>query len=89
MRPQKRSRIYFVLSSSTFVVARFEIIVPRFYRYNGSGFYFCCFFAQVLEQVRDELVDCGCGISVMELSHRSSEYAAINNNAIGLYRELL
>ncbi|XP_022178887.1 probable phosphoserine aminotransferase [Myzus persicae] len=44
---------------------------------------------QVLEQVRDELLDCGCGISVMELSHRSSEYTAINNRAIELYRELL
>lgn len=44
---------------------------------------------QVLEQVKDELLDCGCGISVMELSHRSSEYTAINNRAIDLYRELL
>ncbi|XP_050419936.1 probable phosphoserine aminotransferase [Adelges cooleyi] len=44
---------------------------------------------QVLEQARDEILDCGCGISVMELSHRSADYAAINDRAIESVKELL
>ncbi|XP_050547090.1 probable phosphoserine aminotransferase [Daktulosphaira vitifoliae] len=44
---------------------------------------------QVLEQARDEILNCGCGLSVMELSHRSAEYAVINNRVIESVRQLL
>lgn len=66
-------------------------VINTFVRSGEGAIYrrVCFYTLQVLEQVRDELLDCGCGISVMELSHRSSEYTAINNRAIDLYRELL
>jgi phosphoserine aminotransferase len=43
-----------------------------------------------LERARDELLDfSGTGMSVMEISHRSKEYEAVHNEAIGLVKELL
>ncbi len=45
---------------------------------------------EVLKQVRDELLDYeGTGISVMEMSHRSKPYEAINAEAESLLRELM
>ncbi len=44
---------------------------------------------EVLEQVRDELIDFrGSGISIMEASHRSKLYDEVHNEAIALIREL-
>lgn len=44
----------------------------------------------VLEKVQRELTDyAGTGISVMEMSHRSKAYEAINNEAEALLRELM
>ncbi len=43
-----------------------------------------------LERAQAELLDFeGTGMSVMEISHRSKEYDAVHNEAIGLVRELL
>jgi phosphoserine aminotransferase len=43
-----------------------------------------------LERARDEMLDfAGTGMSVMEISHRSKEYEAVHNEAIGLVKELL
>jgi phosphoserine aminotransferase len=45
---------------------------------------------EVLEQARQELVNFeNTGMSVMELSHRSSEYDKVHNKAITLLRELM
>ena len=45
---------------------------------------------EVLKQVRDELLDYeGTGISVMEMSHRSKPYEAINAEEESLLRELM
>ena len=44
----------------------------------------------VLERIRDELLDYhGSGMSVMEMSHRSPEFEAINNAAEKRLRNLL
>ncbi|MBI4303357.1 MAG: 3-phosphoserine/phosphohydroxythreonine transaminase [Chloroflexi bacterium] len=44
----------------------------------------------VLKSVQEELLDFqGSGISILESSHRSKEFEAINDQAIGLVRELL
>ncbi len=44
----------------------------------------------VLEEVQRDLLNyAGTGISVMEMSHRSKEFMAINDEAEGLVRELL
>ncbi len=44
----------------------------------------------VLEQVQAELRDYkGCGMSIMEMSHRSSEYEAINAQAEAAFKRLL
>src|SRR3954462_14088290 len=44
----------------------------------------------VLEQVRAELLDYrGCGMSVMEMSHRSKEYEAVNAQAEAAFKRLL
>jgi len=44
----------------------------------------------VLEQVREEIVDYhGMGLSLLETSHRSSEYDEVHNGAIRLIRKLL
>ena len=44
---------------------------------------------EVLEQAREELTDWhGCGMSVMELSHRSKAFIAVAQEAEGLLREL-
>ena len=44
----------------------------------------------VLERIREELLDCrGTGMSVMEMSHRSPEFEAINNAAEQNLRKLL
>lgn len=44
----------------------------------------------VLEQLRDTIVDYhGMGMSLIETSHRSSEYDEVHNQAIGLVRDLL
>ncbi|MBF0179174.1 MAG: 3-phosphoserine/phosphohydroxythreonine transaminase [Magnetococcales bacterium] len=44
----------------------------------------------VLERARDEMLDYrGCGMSVMEMSHRSKDYMAIIANAEALLRELM
>ena len=45
---------------------------------------------EVLEQARDELVNWrGCGMSVMEMSHRGKEYMSIQSEAEADLRELL
>ena len=45
---------------------------------------------EVLEQVREELTDWhGCGMSVMEVSHRSKAFVAVAREAEQLLRELL
>jgi phosphoserine aminotransferase len=45
---------------------------------------------QVLERAKDELTDWqGCGMSVMELSHRSKEFIGIAERAEAVLRELL
>ena len=45
---------------------------------------------EVLEQARDELVNWhGCGMSVMEMSHRGKEYMSIQADAEADLRELL
>ncbi len=45
---------------------------------------------EVLEQAQAELLDFqNSGMSVMELSHRSPEFDAVHNDAVGLARELL
>ncbi|MEV2421297.1 3-phosphoserine/phosphohydroxythreonine transaminase [Paenibacillus larvae] len=45
---------------------------------------------EVLEQARDELLDYrGIGMSVMEISHRSAEYEALNEETQQLFAELL
>jgi phosphoserine aminotransferase len=44
----------------------------------------------VLEQVRDELRDYrGCGMSIVEMSHRSKDYEAINAQAEATFKRLL
>jgi len=44
----------------------------------------------VLEQVRDELRDYhGCGMSIMEMSHRSKEFEAVNAGAEAAFKRLL
>lgn len=44
----------------------------------------------VLEKVQKNLIDYeGCGMSVMEMSHRSAPYEAINNEAESLLRSLM
>lgn len=45
---------------------------------------------EVLEEAQKELTDYnGSGMSVMEMSHRSSHYDAIHNECISLFKELL
>lgn len=45
---------------------------------------------EVLEQLRDELVDYqGMGLSIIETSHRSKEYDALHNETIALVKKLL
>ncbi len=45
---------------------------------------------EVLEQARDELLDWqGCGMSVMEVSHRSKAFVALAERAVSDLRELL
>jgi phosphoserine aminotransferase len=45
---------------------------------------------EVLEQARDELVNWqGCGMSVMEMSHRGKEYMGIQAQAEADLRELM
>jgi len=45
---------------------------------------------EVLQQARDELIDWrGCGMSVMEISHRSKAFIGVAQEAEGLLRELL
>lgn len=44
----------------------------------------------VLEQVKEELLDfSGTGMSIMEISHRTKEYEAVNAEAESLFKELL
>src|ERR1700676_3356567 len=44
----------------------------------------------VLEQVQAELRDYqGCGMSIMEISHRSKEYEAVNAGAEARFKRLL
>ncbi|MDR3563592.1 MAG: 3-phosphoserine/phosphohydroxythreonine transaminase [Negativicutes bacterium] len=44
----------------------------------------------VLRQAQEELLDYqGAGMSLLEMSHRSKEYEAVHNQAVGLLRELL
>ena len=45
---------------------------------------------EVLEEAQKDLVDYqGCGMSVCEMSHRSKQYDAINNECLALIRELM
>jgi phosphoserine aminotransferase len=49
----------------------------------------CCLPVEVLEQCRDEMLNWqGCGMGVMEMSHRSKEFISISNDAHNLVREL-
>ncbi len=44
---------------------------------------------EVLQQVQQDLVDYkGCGMSVMEMSHRGKDYDQIHNEAIATFKEL-
>lgn len=44
---------------------------------------------EVLQQVQKDLVDYkGCGMSVMEMSHRGKDYDAIHQEAIAVFKEL-
>jgi len=44
----------------------------------------------VLETARDELLDYhGCGMSILEVSHRSQEYGQVHERAVELVKELL
>ena len=44
---------------------------------------------EVLEQLRDEIVDYhGMGLSLIETSHRSKEYDEVHNQAVELVKEL-
>lgn len=45
---------------------------------------------EVLEQVREEMLDYrGCGMSILEISHRSPEYEEINRNTMSLIKSTL
>ena len=45
---------------------------------------------EVLEEAQKDFVDYqGCGMSVCEMSHRSKQYDAINNECLALIRELM
>ncbi len=45
---------------------------------------------EVLQQAQAELVDYqGCGMSIMEMSHRGKEYSAVHDEALANVRELL
>lgn len=45
---------------------------------------------EVLEEAQKDLVDYqGCGMSVCEMSHRSKQYDAINNECLALIKELM
>ena len=45
---------------------------------------------EVLQQAQEQIVDCnGAGMSIMEMSHRSVAYEAVNNEAQQLMKELL
>ncbi len=45
---------------------------------------------EVLQQAQEELVEYkGIGMSIMEISHRSKEYEAVNNETQALFKELL
>jgi phosphoserine aminotransferase len=47
----------------------------------------CTLPVEVLEEVRDELVDYrGTGMSLIEMSHRSTEYDAVHEEALSLFR---
>ena len=44
---------------------------------------------EVLQDAQKEMVDCkGCGMSVMEMSHRGKDYDAIHQEAIATFKEL-
>lgn len=50
----------------------------------------CCLPKEVLKKAQEELLDWhGCGISVMEMSHRSKQYVQIVETAEKDLRELL
>ena len=45
---------------------------------------------EVLQDAQKDLVDYkGCGMSVMEMSHRGKDYDAIHQEAIATFKELL
>lgn len=47
-------------------------------------------FEDVLKQAQQDLFDYqGCGMSVMEMSHRSAQYDAIHKECVALFKELL
>lgn len=49
----------------------------------------CALPTEVLEEVRDELLDfAGTGMSVVELSHRSPEYEAVHRRSLDLLRQV-
>jgi len=49
----------------------------------------CTLPLEVLEEVRDELVDFrGSGMSLIEMSHRSPEYEAVHEEALSLFRSV-
>ena len=51
----------------------------RVYNFSAGP---ACMPESVLEQLREELIDCrGCGIGLLELSHRGAIYDALNNEA--------
>ncbi|KAF4700952.1 Phosphoserine aminotransferase [Perkinsus olseni] len=59
----------------------------RVYNFSAGP---CCFPVEVLEQARDEMLNWhGCGMSVMEMSHRGKEYTSIIEAAEADLREIL
>lgn len=59
----------------------------RVYNFSAGP---CTLPVEVLEEIRDELLNFkGCGMSVMELSHRGKIYDDIHNEAINSLRELM
>ncbi|KAF4665986.1 Phosphoserine aminotransferase [Perkinsus olseni] len=67
--------------------AQFPRKYDRVYNFSAGP---CCFPDEVLEQARDEMLNWhGCGMSVMEMSHRGKEYTSIIEAAEADLREIL
>jgi phosphoserine aminotransferase len=59
----------------------------RVYNFSAGP---CTLPVEVLEEVRDDMLNWkGCGMSVMELSHRGPQYDSIHNETIETFRKLM